>query len=93
LRLSINCMIKSSSILTQELLPLHLLPQGQVAEIDQLVGKPDHVHRLHELGLRSGVIVEMVQPGSPCIVRLGGQRLCFRQTEALGVLVRPGDVD
>ena len=74
-----------------ELIPLHLLDRGQSAEIDQLTGQADQVHRLEELGMRSGVRIEMVQPGSPCIVRLdGGHKLCFRENEAFRVLVRPG---
>jgi Fe2+ transport system protein FeoA len=44
---------------------------------------------LHELGLRRGAEVEMIQPGSPCIVRLEGHRLCLRGDELLNVLVRP----
>jgi hypothetical protein len=34
----------------------------------------------------------MIRPGSPCIVRLDGQRFCFRETELIGILVRPGVV-
>jgi hypothetical protein len=30
----------------------------------------------------------MVQSGSPCIVKLNGNRLAFRNNEALSVLVR-----
>jgi Fe2+ transport system protein FeoA len=41
--------------------------------------------------LRSGVVVEMLQPGVPCIVGLAGQRLCFRQNDAVGILVRLGE--
>jgi Fe2+ transport system protein FeoA len=71
-------------------IPLHFLSRGEVAEIDQLVGRVDEVHRLEELGLRSGVVVEMLQPGTPCIVGLAGHRLCFRQNDAVGILVRAG---
>ena len=39
------------------------------------------------MGLRQGVIVQMLRPGRPCIVRAGGNRLCFRCSELLGVLV------
>jgi Fe2+ transport system protein FeoA len=81
-------MIQTHPHLVETLLPLHLLQRGQIAEIGELIGRPDQVHRLHELGLRSGALVEMVQPGSPCIVRLSGQRLCFRHSESIGVLVR-----
>lgn len=74
----------------KELIPLNHLVAGQEAEVGQLEGRPEQVHRLEELGLRGGTTIEMVQPGSPCIVRLGTQKLCFRSGEMLGVLVRPG---
>lgn len=73
-----------------ESIPLSLLSAGQVANVDAIFGRPEHVHRLQELGLRSGVLIEMVQPGSPCIIRFGGQKLCFRADEVTTVLVRPG---
>ena len=73
-----------------ELLPIHHLSAGQFAEVDQLLGQPDDVHRLEELGLRCGSIVEMVRPGIPCIIRLAGNKLCFRDSDVFGVLVRPG---
>lgn len=74
-----------------DLFPLHLLAVGQSARIGQLVGRPDEVHRLEELGLRTGAAVEMVQPGTPCIIRLGGHKLCFRDSELFSVLVTMGD--
>lgn len=73
-----------------ELIPLGCLRSGQTAEVGQLVGDPQQVHRLQELGLRQGTKVEMVQAGSPCIIRMAGTKLCFRQSDAIGVLVRPG---
>ena len=73
-----------------EMLPLNELEAGQSAEILQLVGRPDDVHRLEELGLRRGAWIEMVQPGIPCIIRLAGSKLCFRENEAFSVLVRAG---
>ena len=74
----------------QDIIPLNLLRVGQTARVDQLLGKPDQVHRLEELGLRGGVELTMLQPGSPCIIRLAGQKLCFRADEVTSVLVRPG---
>lgn len=71
-----------------DLLPLHLLLPGQLAEVSQLMGSTEHVRRLEEMGLRRGAELEMVQPGSPCIVRVGGHKLCFRESETLSVLVR-----
>ena len=72
-----------------ELIPLNRLGPGEAGQIDQLIGRPEHVQRLEELGLRGGQHIEMIQSGSPCIVRLEGQRVCFRGGELLNVLVRP----
>jgi ferrous iron transport protein A len=71
-----------------ELMPLGQLRAGQSAEIEQVVGSSEHVRRLEEMGLRRGVSVEMVRRGSPCIVRLAGQKLCFRAGDVLNVMVR-----
>jgi Fe2+ transport system protein FeoA len=57
--------------------------------VDRLVGRPEQVHRLEEIGLRAGTHIEVLQSGSPCIIRLASQRLCFRENELMGVLVRP----
>ena len=46
--------------------------------------------RLEELGLRVGRRVEMIQPGTPCIVRLEGAKLCVRHGADCHILVRPG---
>lgn len=73
-----------------DLIPLNQLTAGQTAEIGVVLGQPEAVHRLEEIGLRGGTKVQMVQPGSPCIIRLDGQKLCFRSDEVLSVLVRPG---
>ena len=75
-----------------DLLPLELLPPGQCARIDQLLGDPASVHRLHEMGLNVGDHVEMIQPGSPCIVRLRGHKLCIRDGNLFQVLVRTKEV-
>ena len=75
------------------LIPLNMLLAGESAEVAQVLGIPEHVHRLHELGLSAGTRIEMVQPGSPCIIRLSGSRLCFRESDAIGVLVRPGQAE
>ena len=71
-------------------IPLHCMFVGQKGRIDQVLGDANHVHRLRELGLRDGVEVEMLQPGTPCIVRLAGHKLCFRADEVTSVLVRAG---
>ncbi len=74
-----------------DLIPLKYLAPGQTAEIRELVGQPDEVQRLEEMGLRSGVTIQMVQSGSPCIIRLSGSKLCFRECDVFNVLVCPGE--
>jgi ferrous iron transport protein A len=70
-------------------IPITQLRSGEVAEISQVVGPPEHVRRLEELGLRGGARLEIVRGGSPCIVRVAGATLCFRHDELLRVLVTP----
>jgi Fe2+ transport system protein FeoA len=72
------------------LIPLSCLHAGESGRVGQVVGPREEVRRLEELGFRGGVTVEMVTPGAPCIVRLGGNKLCFRANEALHVFVQPG---
>jgi ferrous iron transport protein A len=66
-----------------------LLAPGQTARIAAVLGAAEQTQRLRELGLRDGAEVEMVRPGSPCIIRLGGQKLGLRSEEIARVLVRP----
>lgn len=72
-----------------DLIPLAQLSTGRKASVGVVLGLPDDVRRIEELGLRSGTIVEMVQSGSPCIIRLAGTKLCFRSDDLLSVLVAP----
>ena len=78
-----------NATLAHELVPIQSLRRGQTAEVIEVLGKADAVHRLQELGIQNGTGIEMVQPGSPCIVKVTGQTLCFRAAELLRVLVRP----
>ena len=75
-----------------DLVPLCQLAAGATAVVATVLGCADHVHRLHEMGLRNGAPIEMVQPGSPCILRLGSQKFGFRADEVLSVLVRPSEL-
>lgn len=74
--------------LQANLIPLPLLQPGQRARIEQVVGWSELVRRLGEMGLRDGARVEMVRPGTPCMIRLGNQKLGLRADELSGVLVR-----
>ncbi len=64
-----------------------LLP-GQAADITEIVGHPDSVSRLYEIGIRVGVPLEMMQSGKVCVVRVTGTKLCLRP-RGVKVLVQP----
>lgn len=70
-----------------DLIPISSLLPGQAALVRQIVGRPDQVRRLEELGVRNGAMLEIVRAGSPCIVRVGTAKLCFRDGEMCSVLV------
>ena len=70
-------------------IPLAQLLPGQAARICGVHGRPDHVHRLEEFGLRGGVAIRMFQPGNPCIIHLDGNKVCLRADDYLQVLVEP----
>lgn len=71
-----------------QVIPLSLLAIGEKAEVLTVSGLPEQTRRLGELGFREGVSIEMVQPGTPCIVRLETSKFCFRESEVSSVLVR-----
>jgi Fe2+ transport system protein FeoA len=71
------------------LLPLELLDCGAHAEIHEVTGTPAVVSRLAELGLRAGSRLRVLQGGSPCLLQVGGSRLCLRSDQDMQVLVRP----
>lgn len=71
------------------MVPLKLLKVGECGQVCQVVGMPEEVHRLAELGFRPGKRVQMLQPGETCVVRLEDCRMCFRQSELFHVLVEP----
>jgi ferrous iron transport protein A len=75
-----------------ELVPLTLLRAGQKARVGEIVGAGDLVHRLREMGLHDGALVQMVRPGSPCIIKVHGHRLGFRMNDIARVLVRISEV-
>ena len=73
----------------QSLTPLSRLPVGRSARVGRIVGCPHRVHRLEEFGLRDGTTIEMFRQGNPCIVRVGGNKVCLRTDDRLDVLVTP----
>jgi Fe2+ transport system protein FeoA len=80
----------SERLAMHDLLPLNCLHHGQQGVVEEVLGDHALVHRLREMGLHAGVAIEMVQSGSPCIVRLGSQKLCLRAEELSQVMIRTG---
>jgi len=74
---------------TDVLLPLDSLRSGEWAEVAEVLGEPRWVGRLAELGLGTGSRVKLLQPGSPCLLEVGGCRLSLRIDGTFQVLVRP----
>jgi Fe2+ transport system protein FeoA len=73
-----------------QLLPLNRLASGRTGRVAQILGCPDEVQRVQELGIRDGIQIEMIRSGTPCIIRTGLQTLCLRGNDLLNVLVDPG---
>jgi Fe2+ transport system protein FeoA len=74
---------------TETLLPLELMRDGEWGDVALVQGEPGWVGRMAELGVRVGCRLQVLQPGSPCLVRIGSSRLSLRGDEALQILVRP----
>lgn len=72
----------------REIIPLALVAAGQTAEVCHVAGGAAETQRLHELGICCGSTIEIVQQGSPCIIRLQGSKFCFRESELTQVFVR-----
>ena len=69
------------------LVPLDLMKAGESASIVELTGDSSTVHRLQEMGLRTGAVIRMLKPGAPCVVALDGKRLSLRLNGLLDILV------
>ena len=71
----------------ENLVPLELMKAGESASIVELCGESSLVHRLQEMGLRSGAMIRMLTPGTPCVVALDGKRLSLRLDGMLDIFV------
>ena len=71
------------------LLPLDMLRAGEWADVEEVSGEPAWVGRLAELGLRHGCRLQVLQPGSPCLLQVADCKLCLRGAESANILVRP----
>jgi Fe2+ transport system protein FeoA len=51
---------------------LHELPLGGVARVKAVEVAQNAAKRLADMGFVRGAVVEMIRPGRPCLVRIGG---------------------
>jgi Fe2+ transport system protein FeoA len=68
---------------------LEFLESGDWAEVEHVLGEPAWVCRMAEMGVRAGCRLRVLQPGSPCLLDVGGCRLCLRGECLMQILVRP----
>jgi Fe2+ transport system protein FeoA len=52
-------------------------------------GEPAWVGRLAELGVAIGCRLQVLRPGSPCLLQVGESRVSLRSGNATQILVRP----
>ena len=71
------------------LLPIEMLSAGEWAEVVDVSGEAACVNRLAEMGVQAGCRLCVLQPGSPCLLQVGGARLSLRSDCRLQLLVRP----
>ncbi len=71
------------------LVPLDMVRAGEWAEVEEVSGQADWVGRLAELGIRQGCRVQVMQPGSTCLLTVAGCKLCLRGCDGAQILVRP----
>jgi ferrous iron transport protein A len=74
---------------TDLLMPVELLGSGEWGDVAEVAGEPHWVGRMAEMGLRTGSRLQVLQPGSPCLLLVGGSRLSLRGELAMQILVRP----
>ncbi len=73
----------------QSLLPIEMLRPGEWADVADVGGDPTWVCRMAELGLQTGCRVQMLQSGTPCLLQVGGCKLCLRSDDSAQILVQP----
>lgn len=71
------------------LMPLDMLTAGEWCEVEEVTGQPAWVGRLAELGIRQGCRLQVVQPGSTCLLSVSGCKLGLRGADCSQILVRP----
>ncbi len=58
--------------------PLDLLRDGESGEVMDVLGDPEWVSRMNEVGICVGRQVRVLRQGSPCLLEVEGARLSVR---------------
>lgn len=66
-----------------------MLKRFETAEVVELLGEDCCIHRLEEIGIRSGAKICMLSPGTPCILAMDGRRISLRVDCDTEILVEP----
>ncbi len=80
---------ETAAVKSDFLLPLESLRAGDWADVADVSGEPGWVGRMAEMGVRAGCRLRVLQPGTPCLLQVGGCRLCLRGECLMQILVRP----
>lgn len=67
--------------------PIEFLRPGESGRVETIDGDALFVERLEAMGVRRGVLLQLIRGGTPCILAIGNQRLSFRGEEAARILV------
>ena len=70
-------------------IPITHLKTGQFAQIIQVDGYSNYVHRLREMGICKGTEIKIFQSGNPCIVCIEGNKICIGFNNHSNILVQP----
>ena len=70
-----------------ELVPLCAMTAGEIGLIREVDGTADFVKRLCEMGLSHGSEIQMLTPGTPCIVAVNHQRISLRGDDEMAIYV------
>jgi Fe2+ transport system protein FeoA len=66
-----------------------MLNRGEWADVAEVTGEANWVCRMAEMGVQVGCRLCMLQPGSPCLLQVGGCRLSLRGDCLAQIYVRP----
>src|SRR5262249_11524996 len=82
-------LVRIVTVHSDVLMPVEFLSSGEWGDVAEVSGEPHWVGRMAELGVRAGSRLQVLQPGSPCLLLVGSARLSLRGEMAMQILVRP----